>query len=182
MARRAGVVPFSLSTSSIEGGSGSHRNSPARSHSHSQSQGSMPRDIRVSSPRPMYSQGQPLANVPIGRTMVSRRESIPPAPLPPMGPDVGEVYYVAGPGLPPIQNRPLPRTGMLPGVAELTTGISPYSTPAQPPHVVTMPTAVSPGPIPQHMAGYPTAEPIGSKRRASPDRGQRETSHRRRMA
>lgn len=180
MARRAGVIPFSLAAASVENGSGGQRNSPARSHSHSQSHGSMARDARVSSPRSMYSRGQPMANVPAGRTIVSRRESIPqPPPPPPMGPDLGEVHYVPGPGLPPIQNQPQPRAGMLPGVAELTTGMSPYTTPAT--QVPPMPTTASPGPLLPHLSGYSSIEPAGAKRRASPDRAQHETSHRRRM-
>ncbi|KAG4265459.1 hypothetical protein FPRO04_00259 [Fusarium proliferatum] len=50
MARRAGVIPFSLAAVNVEGNN-SHRSSPSRSHIHSQPQVSMPRDLGVPSPR-----------------------------------------------------------------------------------------------------------------------------------
>ena len=161
----------------------SHRSSPSRSHVHSHSQGSMPRDLGAPSPRAMYSRAPPMP-VASSRTIV-RRESIPPPPPPPMamGPDhPKEVHYVSGPGLAPIQNQPPPRSaGMLPGVAELTTGVSPYSTPAGAPNVGSI-AAASQGPLFSSLASY-SMESAGSKRRASsPDRLQHEANHRRRMA
>ncbi|KAK4115553.1 hypothetical protein N656DRAFT_691130, partial [Canariomyces notabilis] len=143
MARRAGVVPFSLNMSSTEP-QGPHRLSPSRGHGHSQSQGSLPRDL-PSMPSPRYGRG-PAAMPPLippptpgGRPLSSRRESLPPRPS--YGPPPEQADYGYGPapgfGLAPIQTSGLgpgpgggPRGGMLPGVAELTTGISPYSTPA----------------------------------------------------
>ena len=182
MARRAGVIPFSLAAVNVDNNANSHRGSPARSHTHSHSQGSMSRDIRAPSPRSMYARTQPMGGVPGGRTIISRRESIPPPPPPPMASDPNEVHYIPGPGLAPIQNTPQPRgSGLLPGVAELTTGVSPYSTPAGAANSLT--TTSSQGPMLSTLSSYSTIEPAGSKRRAaSPDRAQRETSHRRRMA
>ncbi|KAM5355655.1 hypothetical protein ACJ41O_002301 [Fusarium nematophilum] len=181
MARRAGVIPFSLAAVNVDSNN-SHRNSPSRSHVHSQSQGSMPRDLGAPSPRAMYNRAPPMAPVAGGRAIVSRRESIPPPPPLPIGPDPNEVHYVPGPGLAPIQSQPPPRSaGMLPGVAELTTGVSPYSTPAGAPNVGSIATA-SQGPLFSSLASY-SMESAGSKRRASsPDRLQREANHRRRMA
>ncbi|RSL65092.1 hypothetical protein CEP53_003839 [Fusarium sp. AF-6] len=183
MARRAGVIPFSLAAVNVDSNN-SHRSSPSRSHVHSQSQGSMPRDLGAPSPRAMYSRAPPMPPVANSRTIV-RRESIPPPPPPPMpmGPDhPKEVHYVPGPGLAPIQNQPPPRSaGMLPGVAELTTGVSPYSTPAGVPNVGSI-AAASQGPLFSSLASY-SMESAGSKRRASsPDRLQHEANHRRRMA
>ncbi|XXG97060.1 hypothetical protein Hte_003354 [Hypoxylon texense] len=88
---------------------------------------------------------------------------------------VSEDYGYTHQGMPlaPIQtlNQP-PRPGMLPGVNELTTGISPYSTPA---YSLPMPSAspalsstASPGPYMTTM-GYPPLEPAGAKRRRSPE-------------
>uniref|UniRef100_L2FRF8 Myb dna-binding domain protein n=1 Tax=Colletotrichum fructicola (strain Nara gc5) TaxID=1213859 RepID=L2FRF8_COLFN len=169
MARRAGVVPFSLTAVN----------------------GSLPRDIGGPSPR--YSRPPPgISPIPGGRVIAARRESIPGRP--PMGPDPNEGVQLAGigppggPGLAPIQGLPPGRgAGMLPGVAELTTGVSPYSTPAY--AMGGMPTAspvpsarASPGPLLPALH-YPPHEPAGSKRRASPgtEMGARETSRRRHL-
>ncbi|KAK7417696.1 hypothetical protein QQZ08_011547 [Neonectria magnoliae] len=180
MARRAGVIPFSLAAVNVDSNITSHRNSPSRSHAHSHSQGSLPRDLRAPSPRAIYNRPQPMAGVPSGRTIVSRRESIHPPPMP-MAADPNEIHYVPGPGLAPIQNQPPPRGGgLLPGVAELTTGVSPYSTPAG---AASVPMTAPPSqtPLLPALGGY-SMETTGSKRRASPDHLQRESSHRRRMA
>lgn len=181
MARRAGVIPFSLAAVNVDNNINNHRNSPSRSHAHSASQGSLPRDLRAPSPRAIYNRPQPMAGVPSGRTIISRRESIPPPPMP-MAPDPNELHYVPGPGLAPIQNQPPPRGGgLLPGVAELTTGVSPYSTPAGA-ATIPMTTPPSQAPLLPALASY-SMETAGLKRRASPDdRLQRESSHRRRMA
>ncbi|KAF4340474.1 hypothetical protein FBEOM_5601 [Fusarium beomiforme] len=178
MARRAGVVPFSLAAVNVEG-SNSHRSSPSRSHIHPQPQGSMPRDLGAPSPRVVYNRPPPM---PVNtRTMVPRRESVPP-PLPlPVVPDPAEVQYVPGPGLAPIQNQPPPRAaGMLPGVAELTGGVSPYSTPAAVPNMGPI-TGVAQSPLYTTLASY-SIESAGSKRRASPDEYRHEANQRRRIA
>lgn len=180
MARRAGVIPFSLAAVNVDSNTNNHRNSPSRSHTHSSSQGSMPRDIRAPSPRSMYARTQPLGGVPGGRTIISRRESIPPPPPPPMVSDPNEVHYGHGPGLAPIQNNPQARgAALLPGVMELTTGVSPYGAPT---NVVNpgLPTTINQPPLLSTLSNY-SLETAGSKRRASPDQVQRDTNHRRRM-
>jgi hypothetical protein len=188
-------VPFSLNMSSTEP-QGPHRLSPSRGHGHSQSQGSLPRDL-PSMPSPRYGRGPatmpPLIPPPTpgGRPLSSRRESLPPRPS--YGPPPEQADYGYGPapgfGLAPIQTSGLgpgpgggPRGGMLPGVAELTTGISPYSTPAysigggpSTTSPVNSATA-SPGPLLPALSPYPPMEPgagvVGPKRRAaSPDVG-----------
>lgn len=212
MARRAGVVPFSLNMTSNEPQGPSQRLSPSRGqahghgHGHSQSQGSLPRDL-PGIPSPRYARGlvatamppliPPPAATPSGRPLSSRRES-----LPPRSSFVHEqAEYGYGPpppaayGLAPIQTAglgPGPGQGIrgatvLPSVAELTTGVSPYSTPAysisgagagggggagpsstSPVHSAT----ASPGPLLPALSPYPPLEPPGiGKRRASPDVG-----------
>ncbi|RBQ74503.1 hypothetical protein FVER14953_00767 [Fusarium verticillioides] len=177
MARRAGVIPFSLAAVNVEGNN-SHRSSPSRSHIHSQPQVSMPRDLGVPSPRIVYNRPPPMTAS--SRTMVPRRESIPPPPPLSMVPDPAEAQYVPGPGLAPIQNQPPPRTaGMLPGVAELTGGVSPYSAPAAVPNMGHI-TGVGQGPLYSTLASY-SMESAGSKRRASPDEYPHEANQRRRI-
>ncbi|KAH7006292.1 hypothetical protein EDB82DRAFT_113682 [Fusarium venenatum] len=179
MARRAGVIPFSLAAVNVEGNN-NHRSSPSRSHIHSHSQGSMPRDLGVPSPRIVYNRAPPLppAN---NRAIISRRESIPPPPPLPMGPEPAEVQYVPGPGLAPIQNQPTPRSaGMLPGFAELTGGVSPYSTASAVPSIGPA-GGMGQGPLYSSLASY-SIESAGSKRRASPDPYQYEPNQRRRIA
>ncbi|KOS22956.1 snRNA-activating protein complex subunit 4 [Escovopsis weberi] len=62
MARRAGVVPFSLAAVNVEA---SNRNLAQRSHTQSQTQhGSPLRDTRPTSPRSVYGRGQPLSLTP----------------------------------------------------------------------------------------------------------------------
>src|SRR4051812_17495471 len=106
MARRAGVIPFSLASVNVDNNA-NHRNSPSRSHAHSQSQGT----LGAPSPRFLYNRPQPMPVVP-GRALVARRESIPHPPPMAMA-DLNEVHYVPGPGLAPIQNQPPPRGGGL---------------------------------------------------------------------
>ncbi|KAI0843424.1 hypothetical protein F5Y06DRAFT_3840 [Hypoxylon sp. FL0890] len=168
MARRAGVTqPFSLATSSAEGSHSGSRASPRHSHSHSQ--GSMSRDV---TPGRGYSRGAAPST---SRPLASRRESIPPH-LPPYAEHVPDAYGYARHSMPlaPIHTEAQPqRSGMLPGVAELTTGVSPYSTPAYAlplPSVSPVPSATaSPGPYMTTMSYPPPLEPTGSKRRRSPD-------------
>ncbi|KAF4997350.1 hypothetical protein FGRMN_3935 [Fusarium graminum] len=177
MARRAGVIPFSLAAVNVEG-SNSHRSSPSRSHVHTQSQSSISRDLGAPSPRIIYNRPPPMPTS--NRIMAPRRESIPPPPPLPMGPDSTEVQYVPGPGLAPIQNQPPPRSaGMLPGVAELTGGVSPYSASAAPPHLGSM-AGVGHNALYSSLASY-SMESAGSKRRASPDHYQHEANQRRRL-
>ncbi len=192
MARRAGVVPFSLSN---PGGPGSelpppppqHRSSPSRGHAHSQSQGSVPRDM-TGIPPMIYGRGPGpppghLSGPGGGRTLPPRRESVPPNPY--GAPNPSDMGY-GPPGLAPIQTGVQGR-GMLPSVAELTTGISPYSTPAYSagvPSASPVPSATaSPGPFLPQLGGYPPAESpaSASKRRASPQMELRETSRRRHL-
>ncbi|KAK2054267.1 hypothetical protein LY76DRAFT_665214, partial [Colletotrichum caudatum] len=209
MARRAGVVPFSLTAVNVDQPGAGHRHSPSRGHMHSQSQGSLPRDIGGPSPR--YGRPPPppppptgISPIPGGRVLAARRESItgrpppPPPPPPQIGPDPNEMASMAqsGPGLAPIQGLPPSRgSGMLPGVAELTTGMSPYSTPAYAlsgsggmPTASPVPSArASPGPLLpalHYPPPMPPHEPASAKRRASPGTemmGSRETSRRRHM-
>lgn len=186
MARRAGVVPFSLTTVSTNDPSSSHRrHSPSRGHSHAHSHGSISRDPGMSS---RYGRGQ-MVPVPPSRGGPSRRESVPARPpmppdvmeRPPMPPDLGH-----GPGLAPIH---LPASqgrgsGMLPGIAELTTGVSPYSTPAYSMgmHSVSPVHSAVGSPYLPGVPHYQPAEPPGgSKRPGSPGMMHRETSRPRHM-
>jgi len=183
MARRAGVVPFSLSSATADPPPphSTHRVSPSRGHHHSQSQGSLVRDMSGGVPPGPYGRGAP-GPPPVGlpppaahpRPLATRREGM--APRPP-GPEPPEPLYYGpgGPGLAPIQAGPHQgRGGMLPGVAELTTGVSPYMTPA---YATGMPTTspvpsqtASPGPVGPGMY----LDPGAGKRRASPDSGHRD--------
>ncbi|KAI1266243.1 hypothetical protein F5Y18DRAFT_24699 [Xylariaceae sp. FL1019] len=171
MARRAGVTPFSLSSQTLEGGHGASRQS-AR-HGRTTSHGSISRDAGHG-----RSHGRAAA-IPPTRPLASRMETIPAHHLPPPPEHVDIAYgypitHGGGP-LAPIQtsNQNL-RPAMLPGVAELTTGVSPYSTPA---FSTGVPSAspvhsarTSPGPYMPPLA-YPSLEPApgGSKRRRSPE-------------
>ena len=193
MARRAGVIPFSLNMSGGGDTQVSQRLSPTRGHQHSQSQGSIPREIS-GVPSPRYGRGPSTPLVPSlssGRPLAARRESVPPQPPYRHQPDASELGYgISGPGfgLAPIQttNVGQGRGGLLPSVAELTTGVSPYSTPA---YSVGVPSAspvhsatASPGPLlPSMSTSYPPLESAGGKRRASPETGARETSRRRHL-
>ncbi|KAI1781125.1 hypothetical protein F4818DRAFT_29653 [Hypoxylon cercidicola] len=171
MARRAGANIFNpnFSTSSSEGQHSSSKASPR--HSHSRSQGGSSRE---GGPGRGYSRGGTSSS---SRPLASRRESVS-HHMPVYAEHAPDDYGYAHHGMPlaPIQTQVQPsRPAMLPGVNELTTGISPYSTPA---YVIPMPGAspvssstASPGQYTTHM-GYPPLEPAGSKRRRSP-----ETSH-----
>lgn len=90
------------------------------------------------------------------------------------GPESDDAMYYThtGPGLAPIQAGAHDQTpGTLPGVAELTTGMSAYSTPA---YSMSIPSASpihsqSNSPVPPFPGmAYPSYEPAGAKRRASP--------------
>ncbi|KAI1354313.1 hypothetical protein F5Y01DRAFT_12835 [Xylaria sp. FL0043] len=182
MARRAGVTPFSLSAQTLETTHGGSARSTSR-HAHSSSQGGISREVGHGRG---YGRGTAL---PPARPLVSRRESLPTHHLPP--PEHLDVAYGyshphSGGHLAPIQTQhPPPRPGMLPSVAELTTGVSPYSTPA---YSVGVPSAspvhsgtASPGPYMPPL-GYPPLDPsASSKRRRSPEGIHYETSRRRHL-
>ncbi|GAP83840.2 putative MYB DNA-binding domain-containing protein [Rosellinia necatrix] len=184
MARRAGVTPFSLSTQTLETAHGGSRASSR--HVHSSSQGGVPRE--ASHGRGGYSRGTAL---PPARPLASRRESLPTHHLPPPSEHheaaYGYSHAHSGGHLAPIHTQnPPPRPGMLPSVAELTTGVSPYSTPA---YSVGVPSAspvhsTTASPVPyMPPLGYPPLEPAlgASKRRRSPDGPPYETSRRRHL-
>ncbi|KAK4207018.1 MYB DNA-binding domain-containing protein [Rhypophila decipiens] len=180
MARRAGVVPFSLTPAAGEP-PGIHRSSPSRGHGHSHSQGSLPRDIQ-GIPSPRYGRGGhgPSPGIPpplsSSRPLAARRDSIPPRPSY-MAPDLADPGYgLPGPslGLAPIQTSSFSqgRGGMLPSVAELTTGVSPYSTPA---YSMGVPSAspvhsanASPGPYLPSLSSYPPPPPPQQQQQAPP--------------
>ncbi|KAI1766602.1 hypothetical protein GGR53DRAFT_202894 [Hypoxylon sp. FL1150] len=168
IARRAGANLFNpnFSTSSSEG---QHGGSKASSrHSHSRSQGGSSREAN---PTKSYSRGGTSSS---SRPLASRRESVPHhmTVYPEQPPeDYGYTHY--GMPLAPIQTQhQSPRPGILPGVSELTTGISPYTTLA---YAMPM-SAANPGPsstaspgLYMPTMGYPPLEPAGSKRRRSPE-------------
>jgi hypothetical protein len=125
MARRAGVVPFSLSSAPVDTPAHGHaRPLSSRGHSHSQSLSS-PTASTIGSSVPSsryYREG------PATRSIAARRQSMPRSGLP-TSPSDGYMYGGIGMG----QGMGMPMTGgppMLPSVAEMTTGMSPYSTPA----------------------------------------------------
>ncbi|KAH9908094.1 hypothetical protein F4778DRAFT_462176 [Xylariomycetidae sp. FL2044] len=169
MARRAGVTPFAFAATTVDTAHGGSRGSSR--HAHSRSQGNLSRE---GGPGRGYGRG--IAITP-SRPLVSRRENIPVPhhhyPPPPELPPEPYPYVQHGGPLAPMQTQTQPqRPGMLPSVAELTTGVSPYSTPAYsvgaPSASPVHSTTASPGPFPP-IAGYPPLEPAGSKRRRSPD-------------
>ncbi|KAK7748083.1 hypothetical protein SLS53_001335 [Cytospora paraplurivora] len=131
-----------------------------------------------------------------GGPLAPRRESMPPRPPP------GDFIYdsgslAPGPGLAPIQPRERGGGGaggggvgggmQLPGLAELTTGVSPYSTPAyslggtsaSPSATASPRQAVSQGPTPLGYGEPPGGAPGSTKRgRSSPDAGRQATRRR----
>lgn len=196
MARRAGVVPFSLASGNVESAS---RAAAPRPGTHFQPQDNVSRHLTPPSPRTMYARNPPMSVVPVGPPArvepLSHAPGLPPGPPPgppgppgpgflaPLPPDHGELYYTAGPGLAPIQTQGQPRNpGPLPSLAELTTGVSPYGTPVE------RPRSGPRGPAPKHgtmlpavAQSYPGQDTTRPKRRASPETMQRENSHRRRI-
>ncbi|KAL2160216.1 hypothetical protein VTH06DRAFT_1389 [Thermothelomyces fergusii] len=211
MARRAGVVPFSLNMTSNEpqGSTTQRRISPTRGHhAQSHSQGSLPPEFsglpsphhtRVpSGPGPGHAppppQIPPIIPPPSpssagSRPLSSRRDSLPPRP-PPFGPPLSEMSDY-GYSLAPITANPLIHGGRVPGggasgeraiatssssngggggggvllpsLAELTTGITPYSTPAY------MPGSSQQQPRYQPQQNLPTTNsPVHSSATASP--------------
>jgi hypothetical protein len=182
MARRAGVVPFSLSSVTLDTPPAVHRSSPTRGHSHSQSHsGTMGSSSRISRPTSNQSsrsigQGSAFNPPQAARTIAARRESTPRS-VPPPSPSAlaaigGDVMGMGRGGGP-----------MLPSVAELTTGVSPYSAPA---YAMSMPMPISgggfssPGPFLPPMGSMQDRSQGGDgKRRGSPGVEPREASRRR---
>lgn len=182
MARRAGVVPFSLSSSTMDNSPGGHRISPTRGHSHNQSHSGMMSGPGSSSSRygrpgtshsaSGSSRGGTSAGS--GRTIAARRDSTPRS-VPPTSPRDGLALAAIGGGMAMGMGR---GAQMLPSVAEMTTGVSPYTTPA---YASSMPMGggyPSPGPLLPAIGMMGVGPRQDIKRRASPDMG-REASRRR---
>ncbi|KAI9647553.1 hypothetical protein NHQ30_003938 [Ciborinia camelliae] len=180
MARRAGVVPFSLSSVNIDTPSSGSRASPARGHSYSQSASSTmgPGSAGSRYSRPGTAQGNPNSRGGT-RTIAPRGESTPRS-VPPTSPTDGLALAAIGGGMGMMGAG---RGGQyLPSLVEMTTGVSPYSTPA---YAMSMPTHSS-----GYSSGYSSAGPLlpaigmmGNrpevKRRGSPEAGSRESTRRR---
>lgn len=192
MAHRAGVVPFSSSIPSADGtlSPGNPASPPhghSHGHSHSQSLSSTisaagSTSSRYNRPTSSHS-GSTAMNPRMSggvstRSIAARRDNAPRLAPPPSPEDVrpfGSMPMGPGRGGP-----------MLPSVAEMTTGVSPYNTPA---YAMTMPPGggySAPGPLLPAIGtlGVPSIKPE-VKRLASPDMGhipeitQREASRRR---
>jgi len=201
MARRAGVVPFSLSSVTMDTPQPGHQTSPTRGHSHSQSHssvlsGSGSSGSRYNSrPNTAHSAHSVHGSVRGSsggstRAIAVRRESTPRS-VPPTSPSDGIALAQIGGGMAMGMGMGMGRgmqgMQMLPSVAEMTTGVSPYNTPA---YAMSMPfgsgysspSAYSTsGPLLPAIGGMGMGpRPMGDgKRRASPDMGPRETSRRR---
>jgi len=169
-----------------------HRSSPSRGHAHSQSHSGAisnpgPPGARYSRPSTAHS-GSNAGKGNIGvaaRTLAARRESTPRS-VPPASPIDGIALAAIGGGMQMGMGMgmgmPMGRGGpLLPSVAEMTTGVSPYNTPA---YSMSMPMSMpmsggysSPGPL------LPAIGMMGGrsdhKRPRSPDMNTRETSRRR---
>lgn len=177
MARRAGVVPFSLTSASLDGPPGGPGGGgSSRGHSHSHSNSSSSSSGRFQHQRSTHS--QPMMGS--SRSIAARRDSTPRS-APPLSPSDG--IAIAGIGGPMV--NPTGRGQQLPSVAEMTTGVSPYNTPAYSLNMGISQGYSSPGPmLPPVLSGGPGVMPgSGSyevKRRASPpDIDQRESTRRR---
>lgn len=221
MARRAGVVPFTL-TAVNQQQDNTTRSSPSRGHAHSHSQGSLPRSdphllgryphplgppthMGPTSHLPHHHQQQhppppphpltippPIPTIPPpgpgrGGPMPPRRESMPPRPTPEYLYEAAG-HHAPGPGLPPLQTgRERGSVGgmQLPSVAELTTGVSPYSTPAYSLGGVSASPSATASPRASALQGLPVNySPDGSiggsskRGRSSPDSGREATRRR----
>ncbi|KAK4067939.1 Myb [Trichoderma simmonsii] len=218
MARRAGVVPFSLAAVNTSESS-SNRALASRAQAPIQPQdNSALREMRPPSPPTGYSRSQLMPPMTSART--PRRGPIntqppppqqtrpmlppqhmhqtphpsphtvvpgppapqqpppPPAPAAALAHPLGDYRRSPGPGLAPIQPHPSSHnTGPLPGVAQLTTGMSPYGPPSGPPTPTSLPAIATPS-----MPRYVPLEQAGTKRRASPDMTRPDAAHRRRLA
>lgn len=190
MARRAGVVPFSLSSVTVDTPPPGHRSSPTRGHAHSQSHSSVisgtgsTSGSRYSRPTTSHSHSSSRGSGSnAGRTIAARRDSTPRS-VPPASPSDGLALAAIGGGMPMGMGRGGRGGQMLPSVAEMTTGVSPYSTPA---YTMSMPMSMpmggggysSPGPLLPAISSMGVGVRPDVKRRASPEMGSRETSRRR---
>ena len=193
MARRAGVVPFSLSNVTLDAPPSGHRSSPGRGHSHSHSHGShghshsqsigssSSRYGRAGSGSSGSGSGRGQAQPGPARTIAARRDSTPRS-VPPASPSDGLALAAIGSGAGMGMGRGGSGGGQyLPSVAEMTTGVSPYSMPAYS-MGMTLPTSgggySSPGMLLPSLGMY-SVRPEAVKRRGSPDMVSRETSRRR---
>lgn len=182
MARRAGVVPFSLSNSNLDAPpTATSTQAKLHRHSPSHSQIAVPQHHTSGLRYPgnsVVNAGGPTRNI------VARRESTPRS-LAPSHSENLSLASIGGPGG-GVERVAAPTGQMLPGVAELTTGISPYNMPA---YVSAKMGGPYPCPGPMLPAlGYGIGETTqyrqmmgGSegKRRASPEIGPKETTRRR---
>lgn len=183
MARRAGVVPFSLAAINTDTNT-NRRNSPSRGHhsqtpSHIRPHGGIRGSMGAPPARILYGRNQQIiTGRPGDQAMSSRRESFAPQPSS-LAEEQGEVAYNQRPMLAPIQTRAYPAGGRsLPSISEMTTGIAPYSGVTR--HV---PNTNIPNPTtPHHGAyipaalGYSGYESPRAKKRATPDDDRRENN------
>ena len=196
MARRAGVIPFSLSSVTVDRPLPEYHSSPTRGQIHSWSQsrfisgaGSSSAS-RYSRPTtaPSYSSSKESRSTG-GRTIAAKRESTPKS-APATSPSDG---FLSRDGFPLAENGErisigLGRGGqvgqMLPSVAKMTTGPSLYSTPA---YTMLMPMSTStgeggyasPGPLLPAISSMGIGVRQDIKRRASLETCPRDTSRRR---
>ena len=131
MARRAGVVPFSLSSVTVDAPPPGHRSSPTRGHAHSQSHSSVisgtgsSSGSRYSRPTTSHSHSSSRGSGSnAGRTIAARRDSTPRSVLP-VSPSDGLALAAIGGGVATGVGRGGQGGQMLPSVAEMTTGVSP---------------------------------------------------------
>jgi hypothetical protein len=183
MARRAGVVPFSLSSASMDTAPPGHRPSPSRGHSHNISTSSAGSTSTSHYGRPHTTHARHPSSGMSGssRSIAARRESTPRS-VPPTSPhdnfSLAAISGGMGSNMGMGMGMGVGRGGqMLPSVAEMTTGVSPYATPA---YAMSMPHSggyLSPGPVLPAMGMMGIRPEV--KRRATPEMGPRETSRRR---
>jgi hypothetical protein len=186
MARRAGVTPFSLSSVTNDTPPPGHLFSPTLGHAHRQSHSSAvsatgsSTGSRYSRPTTSHSHSSSRGSGSnAGKTAAATRDSTPRS-VPPTSPSDGLELVSTGGGIP--LGRGGPAGQMLPSVAEMTTGLSPYSTPA---YTMSMPISMggvaysTTGPLLPAITSMGLGVRSDFKRRASPEMGPRETSRRR---
>ncbi|KAL7923070.1 hypothetical protein ACQKWADRAFT_326351 [Trichoderma austrokoningii] len=217
MARRAGVVPFSLAAVNNSEGASSRAVASRNQTPIQPLDSSSLRDVKPPSPHSSFSRGQLMPPMTPART--SRRGPInsqpqppphvrpmlppqhlhqtphssphavvpglsapqqqqPPPPPPALPHPHPDYHRNLGPGLAPIQPHPPSHNAvLLPSLAQLTTGMSPYGPPSGPPTPTSLPAINNPS-----MPRYLPPEQTGMKRRASPDMTRPDGAHRRRLA